>query len=163
MKIDTALRMVTLPLRVYIGGIFLFACFHKILDPGDFALSIASYQFLPLGVINIFAVALPWVELAAGLGMIIGFRTRENSLLIAGMLLVFIVAISSALLRDLVISCGCFASSSAESEMSRATLIRDVVWLGITGFLFLFEDGAWGIDGVIERRKKRGAPDHGPG
>lgn len=163
MRKDTIIRAIGLPLRCYVGGIFLSACYYKILYPGDFALSIASYQFLPLSCINIFAVAVPWVELAAGLGLIVGFRTRENSLLIAGMLVMFIVAISSALVRDLVISCGCFASSEAEAEMSQGTLSRDIVWLVITGFLFFFEDGTWGIDGILKRRKRHGAPDHNSG
>lgn len=155
MKKEFILRTINLPLRIYIGGIFLFACFYKVLEPGEFALSIASYQLLPLGLINIFAITLPWVELAAGLGLIIGFRPRENSLLIAGMFMVFIIAISSALVRDLVISCGCFASSAAEAEMTAGTLVRDLIWFAATVYLFFFEDGTWGVDGLVRRRSKR--------
>lgn len=155
MKKEILLRTINLPLRVYIGGIFLFACFYKILDPGEFALSIASYQLLPLGFINIFAITLPWVELAAGLGLVLGFRPRESSLLIAAMFIAFIIAISSALARDLVISCGCFASSAAEAEMTTGTLARDLVWFAATVYLFFFEDGAWGIDGLLRRRNRK--------
>ena len=61
--------------RVYLGGVFLFACWHKILEPGSFALDIATYQILPLGLVNLMAITLPWVELAAGVMLIVGVRT----------------------------------------------------------------------------------------
>lgn len=153
MKKDSLFRAINLMLRVYLGWVFLYACYYKVLDPGEFALSIASYQLLPLVLVNIFALILAWVELFAGLGLILGFRPRENSLLIIGMLVVFIIGIASALYRNLSMGCGCFASTAAGEEMTTGTLIRDVVWLSIGIYLFFVEDGSWGIEGIFRRKK----------
>jgi len=150
---EVILRTVNLGLRFYLGGVFLYACFHKIMDPAEFALSIASYQILPLSLVNIFAVTLPWIELFAGLGIILGFRTRENSLLITGMMVMFISVIAYALSQELAVDCGCFASQEAGEEMTAGTLARDAVWLAIAAHLFFFEDGKWGIDGLVRRVK----------
>ena len=34
----------SLPVRLYIGGIFLMACWHKLLHPGAFGLDIAMFN-----------------------------------------------------------------------------------------------------------------------
>ena len=146
-------RSINLGLRIYLGWVFLYACYYKVLDPGEFALSIASYQLLPLALVNIFALILAWVELFAGLGLILGFRPRENSLIIIGMLVMFIIGITSALYRNLSMGCGCFASTAAGEEMTTGTLIRDVVWLSIGIYLFFVEDGSWGIERIFRRKK----------
>ena len=119
-----------LPARIYLGGVFLFACWSKILQPADFALSIATYQILPLSLINLSAIILPWLELLVGLMLVLGLFTRANALLCAGMLLIFIAAISSALYFDLRLSCGCFASGEAAHEISMVTIWRDLAWSG---------------------------------
>ena len=150
---ENIFRLVNLGLRIYLGWVFLYACYYKILDPGEFALSIASYQLLPLILVNIFALILAWVELFAGLGLILGFRPRENSLIIIGMLVIFIMGISSALYRNLSMGCGCFASTVVGEEMTTGTLIRDFVWLFIGIYLFFTEDGSWGIEGIFQRKK----------
>jgi uncharacterized membrane protein YphA (DoxX/SURF4 family) len=150
---ENIFRTINLGLRIYLGWVFLYACYYKILDPGEFALSIASYQLLPLVLVNVSALVLAWVELAAGLGLILGFRTRENSLLIIGMLVMFIIGISSALYRNLSMSCGCFASTTAGEEMTTDTLYRDFFWLAIGVYLFFAEDGSWGIERIFRREK----------
>ena len=150
---ENIFRVVNLGLRIYLGWVFLYACYYKILDPGEFALSIASYQLLPLALVNIFALILAWVELFAGLGLILGFRPRENSLIINGMLVIFIIGISSALYRNLSMGCGCFASAAAGEEMTIGTLYRDIIWLCIGVYLFFAEDGFWGIERIFQRKK----------
>ena len=80
--------------RLYLGAIFVIACWHKLRDPSAFALDIATYQILPLAVVNPMAIVLPWVEMVAGLMLIVGFRTRAAALLIAAMMVVFTVAIA---------------------------------------------------------------------
>ena len=52
--------------RLYLAHVFLFACWFKIIDPAAFALSVATYQLLPLSLINVTALVMPWAELLAG-------------------------------------------------------------------------------------------------
>jgi len=142
--------------RWYLGVLFVGACLHKIADPRSFAVDVATYDILPLALVNVTAIVLPWVELAAGGMLLIGWRTRPAALLVFGMVLVFITALVIALARGLDMSCGCFASQGAEEDpISRLTVLRDLGWLALAGFVLACDRGLVGIDGLIERRKTR--------
>jgi putative oxidoreductase len=133
--------------RFYLGGIFIYAAWGKILDPYSFALSIATYQMLPTNVVNLMAIALPWLEMVTGVLLVVGTLTRPSVLLINGMMVVFIYAIWSAVSRGLDMgSCGCFASEAAAEEISMATVWRDVWWLVIGVFILVVnDDNRWGL------------------
>jgi len=140
--------------RLYLGIIFLLACWHKILEPAAFALDIATYQILPLGLVNLQAIVLPWVELAAGLMLLLGFRTRAAALLVAGMMVMFTVAISIAVAKGLDMSCGCFASQgAAEDPISWRTIARDGSWLLLAVYVVIFDRRPLGLDRLFGRRK----------
>ena len=70
----------TLAARLYLAYVFLLACWFKIADPPAFALSVATYQFLPLSLINITALVMPWTELLAGAMLLLGLRVRAAAL-----------------------------------------------------------------------------------
>lgn len=150
-----------LPMRVYLAAVFLAACHHKLLEPGSFALDIATYQILPLSLINLAAIVLPWIELVAAVMLLLGFRTRAAALLISGMMLVFTVAIFIAVAKGLDMSCGCFASQGAtEDPISWKTVFRDTGWLALALYVFIFDHTPMGLDrwltygGLREKRKK---------
>jgi putative oxidoreductase len=146
--------LVALGARLYLSAIFLFACYHKIGNPQAFALDVATYQILPLGLVNLMAIVLPWVELAAGVMLLIAWRTRAAALLVTGMMVMFIVAISLALARGLDMSCGCFASQgAAEDPISWHTIVRDLGWLFLGLYVLVFDRAPVGIDGW--RRQER--------
>jgi putative oxidoreductase len=143
----------TFPVRIYLAVIFLLACWHKILHPGSFALDIATYQILPLILVNPMAVILPWVELAAGLMLLSGFKTRAASLLVAAMMAVFTAAIVIALAKGLDMSCGCFASQGLEEDpISWRTVLRDLSWLGLSLYLLAFDRSVLGLDRLFLKR-----------
>ena len=97
--------------RAIVGGIFVMYAVDKIAAPADFALNIERYQLLPLALVNLVAIVLPWLELVVGLCLLFGIRLRINAALAALMLVVFIGAIGSAMARGLEINCGCSAHS----------------------------------------------------
>lgn len=139
--------VLALAARLYLGTIFLLACWHKLIEPGSFAIDIATYQILPLGLINLMAIILPWVELFTGIMLIVGFRTRASALLIAGMMAMFLVAISLALAKGLDMSCGCFASQgTAEDPISWRTIMRDAGWLILALYVLLLDRRPLGLD-----------------
>jgi putative oxidoreductase len=148
-----------LPARVYLGVVFLLACYHKILSPGSFALDIATYQILPLSTINPMAIVLPWIELVSGVMLLVGFRTRAAALLVSGMLVVFTTAISIAVSKGLDMSCGCFASQgAADDPISWRTIARDFGWLLLSLYIIIFDNNPLGLDrwftrGSAERRQ----------
>jgi putative oxidoreductase len=128
-----------LAVRLVLGIVFIYAAIHKIAHPGDFAQDIYNYRMLPHAFINFMALTLPWLEIICGALIIVGVFTRGSALLIGFMLLVFIVAISFALIRGLDISCGCFSSGGENTGHGIAVdlLIRDVLmFLGSVIVLF---------------------------
>jgi putative oxidoreductase len=150
-----ATAWLAVPARWYVGVLFVGACLHKIADPRSFAVDVATYDILPLALVNVTAIVLPWVELVAGSMLLAGWRARAAALLVFGMMLVFIAALVVALARGLDMSCGCFASQGAnEDPISRLTVLRDLGWLALAGFVFACDRGLVGVDGLIERGGK---------
>ena len=99
-----------LTIRIVLGLVFIFAAIFKASEPELFARSIANYKLLPIFLVNIFAIILPWIELCAGLLLMFGVSVRENSVILSGLLSVFIIAIIISLMRGLDIECGCFGT-----------------------------------------------------
>ena len=99
-----------LAIRIVLGLVFIFAAIFKASEPELFARSIANYKLLPIFLVNIFAIILPWIELCAGLLLIFGVSVKENSAILSGLLSVFILAIIISLTRGLDIECGCFGT-----------------------------------------------------
>lgn len=139
--------------REYLAVVFLLACWHKLLDPGAFALDIATYQILPLAFVNAMAIVLPWLELAAGLMLLAGLRTRAAAVLVSGMMLMFTIAITISVARGLDMSCGCFASQgAAEDPISWRTILRDAGWLLLALYVLFFDRRPLGLDRLLARR-----------
>ena len=143
-----------LPARWYLGFVFLLACLHKIADPEAFAVDVATYGILPLSLVNLTAITLPWVELGAGIMLIVGLKARAAALMVFGMMVMFIAALAIALAQGLDMSCGCFASQGAQGEdpISSMTVLRDVGWLMLSVYVMLFDDSPIGIDRILARR-----------
>jgi len=149
-------KWLALAFRLYLGAVFLVACFHKILHPEVFALDVATYQFLPLWSVNFFALVVPWLELAAGLMLVFGVKVRAASLLTAAMMVSFMVGLSFALHQGLDMSCGCFASQAASGDdpISWHTLVRDSVWLFQSLYIFAFDLHPIGLEGLFRKWRK---------
>lgn len=123
--------------RVVLGSIFIFAAIEKIAQPEEFAKNISYYRLLPISVVNLFAIVLPWVELLAGLSLIAGLVTRGSSLVISSLLGLFIVAIAISIARGLDISCGCFGTTTAR-KVGWAVLAEDLLMLSGSLLLYFF-------------------------
>jgi len=145
--------------RLYLGVVFLLACVHKIAHPEAFALDIAAYDFLPTELVNLFAIVVPWIELATGVMIIVGFRARAAALLMGLMLVAFIIALAVALARGLDLSCGCFAPGVGESDpISGWTLVRDGAWLALALYVLLLDRAPLGLDRLLAARRRVPAP-----
>lgn len=146
-----------LPARGYLAWLFIAACLHKIAHPASFALDIATYDILPVVLVHPLAIGLPWVELVAGLALVLGFRTRAAALAVSGMLVLFMVAIAIALAKGLDLSCGCFASQALEQDpISGWTLVRDAGWLALSLYVALFDRNPLGLDRWLVVRRQNG-------
>jgi len=150
-----ASKWLLLGARVYLGLVFVIASWHKIMVPEIFALDVATYQFLPLWATNGFALVLPWVELLAGVMLILGLRARAAALLALCMMLSFILALLWALHLGLDMACGCFASQAATTEdpISWHTMVRDLVWFALALYVLTLDQARLGLDRIFLSRK----------
>jgi hypothetical protein len=122
--------------RLLVAAMCVAAAWYKVRNPTEFAMAVAQYRILPGPVVRGFSLWLPAMELVVSAGLLFTRWTREFYLLLAGLWLMFIVALSQALFRRLGIACGCFdiagATSVGETWFS---LLRDVVLLGPIAYL----------------------------
>ena len=118
----------TIRVQIFLGLIFVLAALPKIADPPSFAHMIYNYRLVPGGLLNLSALAMPWIELIAGLALIAGIWTRPARWIIIALLVTFIIAISINLARNNAIDCGCF--NVADAGKTHEEQIRDM-WLVI--------------------------------
>ncbi len=116
-------------LSLAIGGIFVYASIDKIINPEAFARIIHNYRLLPPAAINGLAIFLPWLELTAGLCLILGFNYKSANLLIFLMTLVFIAALETAYFRGINLNCGCFTTAATTKSNLLARIIEDFLIL----------------------------------
>ena len=117
-------KYVVITLRVLLGLIFIYSSVGKLFNPADFAKAILRYDFLPIYFINLLAIVLPWLEFVVGLLLIAGIYKKASSLLAGASLVMFLIALISAVARGLDISCGCF---SLEESSSKGDIIYRIV------------------------------------
>jgi uncharacterized membrane protein YphA (DoxX/SURF4 family) len=128
-------RILIFLVRIFLGGFFVVAGLDKITNTQAFADSILQYKVvsptMALGV----ATVLPSLELLCGLSVIIGLYARGSKLLMTIMLVGFTVLVSSALMRGLDISCGCFSQDPNVSKIGYLKIVENCglillsVWL----------------------------------
>lgn len=125
--------------RWILGITFIYASYHKIISPGDFAKIIYGYGLLPDVLINLIAIILPFVELFSGLALILGIYPVSAVLIVNGMLLTFIIALSINFVRGHEFDCGCFSfGKTGYSSSVLQLLVRDIMYffLGLQVFFY---------------------------
>ena len=130
---------IELAARWILGITFIYASFHKIIAPADFAKILYGYDLFPGVLINLIAIVLPFVELFSGLALILGIYPRSAALIVNGMLLGFIIALSINLVRGHEFDCGCFSSGQTGHTSSvELMLVRDIIYfvMGLQVFLY---------------------------
>ncbi len=132
----------TAVLRTGLGLAFIYASIHKIMDPKAFAEAVYNYQILPDQLINLTAVALPVIEIIAGLCLVFNFWTPGAMSVINGMLIVFIAATAFNLSRGLSIHCGCFQTPRGEAAGKWDmiwTIVLDTAMLAAGAYVFFMQ------------------------
>jgi uncharacterized membrane protein YphA (DoxX/SURF4 family) len=150
--------LITLVCRLILGGVLLTAGGLKAFKPSESAGAVAAYKILPTNLAHITGYALPWLEIALGILLIIGLSARLAAVVGTVVMLVFVAAIISVWARGILIDCGCFGGGGAvdpskAAEAHRAYLLEILRDLGLalTGiYLYFFPYGRFSIEKPLQ-------------
>jgi len=117
-----------LVIRLLLGSMWVWASLDKIQDPAQFSRDIANYHVIPFGLENMSAIVVPWLELLIGMGLIAGVMVNGAALVSSGLMLLFIILISQAILRGFNIECGCGLKEGQLVGWDK--ILENIVFLG---------------------------------
>jgi uncharacterized membrane protein YphA (DoxX/SURF4 family) len=133
-------QVISTLLRFALAAVFIYAGVVKILDAQRFALDVQHYDLTPWTVSVLVAVYLPWLEVIAGIALIVRRQQLGALVALGGMTAIFLGALLSAWARGLDISCGCFGRESRNIQTNFPLLLaQDLALLFVIGFLFAME------------------------
>lgn len=127
-----ALRILGWICRLALGGLFLYAGYTKLRNPFLFEMAVDAYRLLPPWAVVITARSLPWLELALGVLLFVGWKLRYFATSAALLLGFFVITMAITYSRGVEANCGCFGFGE---KISPKTLARDTVLLGFAVFL----------------------------
>jgi putative oxidoreductase len=155
---ELRMKYLVLAGRLLIGGIFIYASIYKIFDPATFAVAVRNYLIIPASWSNTVALTLPWVEIVAGVFLILGIQVKPSALLTTGMLGVFLGAIIYAFSIGLDIDCGCFGSAATSGGRIGVTHIaRDAALFLISAFVLFIDRGSFKVATLFTAHKVKPA------
>lgn len=147
-------RYLLLGLRLLVGLAFVAAGAEKIADPESFGLSIGNYRILPDFLVPVPATVLPWLELLCGLAILFGILVRGSSLIVSLLLVIFTLAVLSAILRGLDISCGCFSQDAQEAVLGWGKVWENLGLLFASLVLLYAGEGPLSLRRYLQREGK---------
>jgi len=117
-----ALRILHWLCRILIAAVFLYSGYVKARATLQFAIAITGYKLVPEAFILPLATYLPWLEIALGLGVLIGWKMRYFAAAVSALLVFFIAILTLTYLRGIEADCGCFGFGD---RISPRTILRD--------------------------------------
>lgn len=135
--------------RLFLGVFFLLAALGKAAEPALFAKEIANYAIVPEPLINLVALFISWTELIVSIFLIFGIRIKSSSAITAILLIIFILAVGSAMVRGLDINCGCF--SQKIQYVGWPKIFENIGLLLLALFLFFSPAKKFTIESLVEK------------
>ncbi|WP_414636002.1 MauE/DoxX family redox-associated membrane protein [Amycolatopsis sp.] len=138
--------------RLGLAAVWLTSGSIKVSDPGQTYLAVRAYDVLPGGLVHPVATALPLLELALGLFLLVGLGTRIVAVVSAVVLLLLIVAIAQSWARGLTIDCGCFGGGgqvAAGQTRYPQEIARDAGFLALACWLTVRPATRFAFDGWL--------------
>ena len=118
--------------RIVLGSVMVYASYHKILDPPDFAKILFNYKLFPAESLNPLAIYVPWLEAICGVALIVGVGRRGASFLAMAFFTSFVVFLAYNLSRECPTICGCFSTHAEGASMTDAEKFSEMkkeIWL----------------------------------
>ncbi|TQF73259.1 DoxX family membrane protein [Rhodococcus spelaei] len=135
------IRVVSLLARLGLAAVWLISGWIKFADPTQTVVAVRAYQLLPEDLVRPVASALPMLEIALGLLLVVGLGVRLTAIVSVLALATLIAAVASAWARGLSIDCGCFGGGGAADvdgwDYARE-IARDVGFMALAVWLIVF-------------------------
>jgi putative oxidoreductase len=122
-------------IRVAIAGTFIYAGVTKALSPLRFVTDIANYHLLPWWAAVRLAFYLPWLEIVCGVAVLFLRLKRAAICILLFLTSIFLIAVVSAKMRGINISCGCFGHTTRDLSFASHIVLNFGIIFGI--FLLL--------------------------
>jgi uncharacterized membrane protein YphA (DoxX/SURF4 family) len=148
-----------LAVRLLIGALFIYSALPHVFNTMGLAASIANYRLFPPLIIGLSAAFVPWVSLLAGIALILGLKARAASLIISGLLVIFISLALISIARGIDIDCGCF--SGIERRTNWLTVFEDLGMLVCSLYLFFYDRARVSLISFLYQRMYRPAKSEG--
>ena len=132
--------------RVFLGLILGWAGIVKIRNPEAFIKIVKAYNLLPEGLVVLWGIFLPYIELVTGLFLFFGLWHKSAVLSSFGLFFLFAAAVSINILSGADIACGCFGFNDTNLYV---VLLQDLIFLLCCCFLFFFQYTPYSLDQVL--------------
>ena len=152
-----AKSILSLLFRIWIGLIFAYAGYSKLLEPiENFRGSLAEYQVIPYSWLTFVSLIVPWIEFISGIFMILGLIIPFTAVVQAWMCFCFLTVIGSShiLLDSINKECGCFGLTSPIRLTVWQVFIMDFINFVIALKLFNEKKTIWSLDGILAPKRK---------
>ncbi len=159
---DHVLLWISTLARLTVAGVLIVAGALKVVEPGASVTAVRAYELLPERLAQTVGWGLPFLEIALGLLLAVGWFTRPAAIGAAVLFLVFTAAVASAAARGLSIDCGCFGGGGEVAPGQTryvAEIVRDLALLGLCCWLIARPHSRLAVDQpapvVPDRRDRR--------
>ena len=119
------------PLSIGLGALFVLAGITKLVPPDHrylFEMAVSAYRFLPPTAVVWAGWAIPLLEIALGVLLVLGWRTRWTGLAAVVTLSAFLSLMFTAFFTGIESYCGCFGFGE---PIGRWTLTRDTLLFAV--------------------------------
>jgi uncharacterized membrane protein YphA (DoxX/SURF4 family) len=124
-------RHVVRAAQLLAGILLAWTALAKLGDIPALARDVHNFRLVPVVTEHLLAIVLPWIELIAGLSLLLGIRARAGAVVATSLMFVFTAAVVLAMARGLNIECGCFGTAGAW-RVGPAKLVENMAILAVS-------------------------------
>ena len=147
--------------RLAMAAILIAAAIPKFSDLGQSVRAVRAYRLLDEAIVPFIGTALPFIEIALAIMLLVGFFTRAASVVWLIMMAAFMTGVIWVWIKGYSIDCGCFGGGGdvAASETNYPVHLAERLGFIVLGtFLAVFPRSALSVDAWIRGDSINGRP-----
>ena len=151
----------SLLVRLAMAAILIAAAIPKFSDLGQSVRAVRAYRLLPDPIVQFVGVALPFLEVALAIMLLVGFFTRAASVVWLIMMAAFMTGVIWVWTHGYSIDCGCFGGGgdvTASETNYPVHMAERLLFVAMGTFLAVFPRSALSIDAWIRGDGFNGRP-----